>query len=123
MFFRNCLFVCAILGITFGCTASPDVAGSYRTEVSQGSNGVVTVGDMNLGHDGSFQASLGQLSMSGTWTAGNGLVFLHGSDEASSLLPSQYRIDGDRLIAQYEGVDARQWRFVRTSKALANRVK
>lgn len=116
------LFISTVLAIAIGCSGSKNVIGVYKTEVSQSSGKETIVGDLRLDQSGSYQAKIGQLEMMGTWTSSNGQVFLKGSDEASKLLPSQYRIDGDRLIAQFEGVDAKHWRFVKTaSQSVANR--
>jgi hypothetical protein len=47
---------------------------------------------------------------------------LTGTGENRELLPYQYRVDRGRLIAQFEGVDSKNWRFVRRdSQAVANR--
>lgn len=108
--------------LAFGCSRSADLAGTYATEVSRTSGKQTIVGELELKSSGDYQAKIGQLLMSGTWKSGNGQVFLNGSDDASKFLPSNYRVDGKRLIAQFEGVDAKHWRFVKTdSKPVANR--
>jgi hypothetical protein len=124
MLFIRTLFVGLIALLAFGCSGNSDVAGSYATEVSQSSGKEVIVGDLELRPDGQYQAKIGELSMSGKWSAGGGRVFLQGGDDVSRFLPSQYRVDGDRLIAQFEGVDAKHWRFVKKrSQAVANRLQ
>jgi hypothetical protein len=123
MLFLRTLLIGFIALIGLGCSNHLDVSGIYATEVSQGSNRQVIVGDLELKPDGQYQAQIGQLRMSGEWTSGNGQVTLRGADDVSRFLPSHYRVDGDRLIAQFEGVDAKQWRFVkRKSEAVANRL-
>lgn len=122
MFFIRPLLLPLLALLAFGCSSSPDLAGTYATEVSQSSGKQTIVGELELKPNGEYQAMIGQLPMSGTWKAGNGQVFLTGTDEASKFLPTNYRIDGKRLIAQFEGVDAKHWRFVKTeSKPVANR--
>lgn len=122
LFLRTLLFgMIALLAI--GCSTNADLSGSYATEVSQGSGKEVIVGELNLDPSGQYQAKIGQLDMAGQWTSSNGQLFLKGSDDVSKFLPEQYRVEGDRLIAQHEGVDAKHWRFVKkSSKTVANRL-
>lgn len=122
MLFIRPLLLAILALLAFGCGSSADLSGTYATEVSQTSGKEVIVGELELKQGGDYQAKIGQLLMSGTWKSGNGQVFLNGSDDASKFLPSTYRVDGKRLIAQFEGVDAKHWRFVKTeSKPVANR--
>lgn len=121
LFFRT-LFVGLIALVAFGCSGNLNVAGKYATEVSQGSGKEVVVGDLDLQPNGQYRAQVGQLQMSGTWTSSGSQVFLQGADDVSRFLPSHYRVDGSRLIAQLEGIDAKQWRFVKKSETLANRL-
>lgn len=119
MFTLRTLFFSVLCLAIFGCGRNLDVSGDYSTEVSQGSGKEVIVGDLRLDRDGKFRAKIGELETSGSWQAGDSHVFLQGSE----LLPSQYRVEGDRLIAQFEGVDAKQWRFVKKgSQSVANRL-
>lgn len=122
LFFRP-FFFCLLVLCAFGCTSTPDVTGDYATEISQSQGRKTIVGELHLNPGGDYRAKFGELEMSGTWKAANNQVFLSGSDDVSKFLPDHYRIDEARLIAQFEGVDAKQWRFVRTdSKSVANRL-
>jgi hypothetical protein len=114
------LFVFTIVGI--GCASDPELAGTYVTEVSQSSDKTVFVGELQLDQRGTYHATIGLLEFNGTWRTGNGNLYLTGTGENRELLPYQYRVDRDRLIAQFEGVDSKNWRFVRRdSQAVANR--
>ncbi|MBC8064822.1 MAG: hypothetical protein H7Y17_08330, partial [Chlorobia bacterium] len=118
------LLFCLLVLSAFGCSGAPDVAGVYATEVSQFQGKQAIVGELHLNPSGCYKARIGELDMSGTWKAANNQVFLSGSDDVSKFLPEHYRIESARLIAQFEGVDAKQWRFVRKdSKSVANRLQ
>lgn len=122
MFIIRTLLLGILALFAYGCSKSSDLSGTYATEVSQSSGKQTIVGDLELKSNGEYQAQIGQLTMSGTWKSGNGQLFLNGSDDTSKFLPNTYRVDGNRLIAQFEGVDAKHWRFVKTdSKPIANR--
>lgn len=114
------LLVIALIGI--GCSDQSDLAGTYVTEVSQSGDKTVLVGELTLDGHGTYRAKIGLLEFNGVWKEGNGNLYLKGAGDNKDLLPYQYRVDQNRLIAQYEGVDSKSWRFVRKpSQAVANR--
>lgn len=119
MFIFRTLFITTVCLAIFGCGQKSDVSGDYSTKVSQAGGKQVIVGNLHLDPNGQFFAKIGELEMGGSWQAGSHHVFLQGAE----FLPSQYRVDGDRLVAQVEGVDAKHWRFVKkSSQSVANRL-
>jgi len=116
------LFLLLIVLIGIGCSGQSELAGTYVTEVSQSGDKTVLVGELTLDNQGTYQAKIGLLEFNGTWKFGNGNLYLKGAGENKDLLPFQYRVDQNRLIAQFEGVDSKNWRFVRKPlQAVANR--
>ncbi len=115
MFTLRTLFFSVLCLAIFGCGRDLDVSGNYSLTSDQ----QAAAGSLQLDPGGKFHAKIGNLEISGSWQAGDSHVFLQGSE----LLPSQYRVEGGRLIAQFEGVDAKQWRFVKKgSQSVANRL-
>jgi hypothetical protein len=111
-----CLALLVVFGL--GCSSSREAQGIYVFASDSSFQG-----SYSLHGDGTFRAKVGKARVAGTWNQANGQVFVAAEGDMGRLIPNQYRIDGEKLIAQFEGVDAKQWRLQKQgSQSVANRL-
>ena len=105
------LLLVLVSHLSLGCKPALDPTGTYKVMTVQSEGKSIEVGTLEFDRAGTWKGKVGQLDVSGRWTATGEEIKV--TNDVGAVTPDiqadSYKPVGNRLVPVIEGVEARHW--------------